>query len=222
MTRVFGLFQSQSIITHPLFPLFNLLASIWQDVKKWFYAGKLISNSITIRCHVLCILWFISLVVGWGILVTPRGRCVITRGLGKPISKFLHFGVMSNVFPGIIGPRYTTLSEAIDSLGCKHYRSLHVLLGSWLWYTLSTCLVFLVKYTGVWQIVEVARFTLLYIVAWRAGQFFRSIYTSNITGKLCRTSLFRSSGPQKAMLWWSILVRFHDIVICSCGSPPGV
>ncbi len=37
---------------------------------------------------------------------------------------------------------------------------------------------------------------------------------SNITGKPHRTSLFRSSGSQKAMLWWPILVRFHNIVIC--------
>ncbi len=57
----------------------------------------------------------------------------------------------------------------------------------------------------------------LSIVGWRAGQFLRSIFTSNITGKLCRTSLFRSSGSKRAMLCWPILVTFHNIVICSQG-----
>ncbi len=36
----------------------------------------------------------------------------------------------------------------------------------------------------VWVIGKV-----VILVGWRAGQFFRSIFTSNITGKLCRTSL---------------------------------
>ncbi len=38
------------------------------------------------------------------------------------------------------------------------------------------------------------------IVAWSACQFFGSISMLNIKGKLCRTSLFKSSGSQKAML----------------------
>ncbi len=47
------------------------------------------------------------------------------------------------------------------------------------------------------------------IVGWPVGEFFSSIFTSNITGKLFRTSLFRSSGSQKPMLWWPILVTLH-------------
>ncbi len=51
------------------------------------------------------------------------------------------------------------------------------------------------------------------IVAWSACQFFGSISTSYITGKLCRTSLLRSSGSKKSMLWWPIFCPFGRYVI---------
>ncbi len=50
------------------------------------------------------------------------------------------------------------------------------------------------------------------IDAWSACQFFKSISTSNITGKLCRTSLFRSSGSQKAMFTTSIFCPFGKYI----------
>ncbi len=63
-----------------------------------------------------------------------------------------------------------------------------------LMYSLST--INLVKHTIPIDIND----SVAHLVAWPEGQFSRCISTSKITGKLFKTSLFRSSGSQKPML----------------------